>query len=73
MKKRLDFSKSVRNPYLRKAMTRVDDKGNPASMSLFDFQQELRNDPRWMKTKNAEDKVTDIGHKILQMFGFMGS
>jgi hypothetical protein len=63
---------SLNDPYLRKAMTKVDQNGNAQSMSLFDFQQQLRNDPRWMGTKNAEDKVSSIGNDILRMFGFAG-
>ena len=63
---------NLNDPYLRKAMTQVDEQGNPRTMSLFDFQQQLRNDPRWMQTKNAEDKVANIGNDILKMFGFAG-
>jgi hypothetical protein len=58
--------------YLRQAMTNVDANGNPAPLSLFDFQQKLREDPRFMKTKQAEDGVANVGNRILEMFGFAG-
>ena len=62
----------LNDPYIRKAMTGVDANGNAAPQSLFDFQQQLRHDPRWMRTKQAEDKISDIGVQVLKQFGFMG-
>jgi len=63
---------SLDDPDLRQAMTGVDDKGNPKPMGLFDFQQKLRKDPRWMNTKQAEDQMTGIANEVLRMFGFVG-
>jgi hypothetical protein len=61
------------DPYLREAMTGVDDKGNPKVMGLWDFQKKLRNDPRWMGTKQAQDEITGIANDVLKMFGFVGA
>ena len=64
---------SLDDPYIRQAMTGTDDQGNPKPMGLFDFQQKLRQDPRWMGTKQAEDQVSNIANDVLRMFGFVGS
>jgi hypothetical protein len=61
------------DPYLREAMTGVDDKGNPKVMGLWDFQKKLRNDPRWVGTKQAQDEITGIANDVLKMFGFVGA
>lgn len=63
---------SLDDPAIRAAMTRVDDKGNPMPVGLWDFQQGLRNDPRWMNTKQANDEISGIAHDVLRTFGFMG-
>lgn len=61
---------SLHDPRLMKALTRVDDKGNPAPMGLYDFQMSLREDPAWMQTKQATDSISSIGMDILRRFGF---
>lgn len=45
-------------------------KTQPTSTPLWQFEQQLRSDPRWLKTKNAEDSVMGVAHKVLQDFGF---
>lgn len=59
------------NPMLRQAATRLDDKGNPMPVGLYEFQNTLRNDPRWLDTKQAQDKLTGIGTDVLRLMGFM--
>jgi hypothetical protein len=62
----------INDPYIRQAMTGVDEQGNPVQLGLWDFQTKLREDPRWMGTKQATDKMSTIGNDILKMFGFAG-
>lgn len=59
------------DPYIRKATTMLDDSGNPRAQSLWEFQQDLRNDPRWMNTNQAVKKVTDTGAEVLRRFGIL--
>lgn len=61
---------SLDDPFIRQALTSTDEQGNP--MSLWDFQQSLRKDPRWMQTKQANDQIASIGTDILKTFGFIG-
>ena len=41
-------------------------------MGLWDFENLLRQDPRWMKTKNAKNQFDSTARTILETFGFMG-
>lgn len=57
------------DPTIRHALGAKDEDGKPSTMSIFDFEQSLRNDKRWMKTKNAQDSLMSTAHNILQTFG----
>lgn len=61
------------DPFIREALGGVDDKGNPGVMGMWEFQQKLRNDPRWMQTKQATDEMSNAAHSVLKAFGIMGS
>lgn len=48
---------------------------NPGTLTkeakpLWQFENELRADPRWKKTKNAQDSLMQVGHQVLADFGF---
>lgn len=58
------------DPTLQKALTAKDSKGNPAVKTIWQFEQDLRNDPRWNKTQQAQDDVMSTARKVLQDFGF---
>jgi hypothetical protein len=36
---------------------------------LWQFENELRSDPRWKKTQNAQDSLMQVGHQVLADFG----
>lgn len=47
---------------------------NPSNLEkgakpLWQFENELRSDPRWKQTKNAQDSLMQVGHKVLADFG----
>ena len=60
------------DPYIRQALGGVDKDGNPAATSLWDFTRKLRDDPRWMNTRYAQNQVTGIADAVMQMFGLRG-
>lgn len=62
----------INDPMIRKAMAGVDDKGNPKQVGLWDFQNMLRQDPRWMNTKQATDSISSIATDVMRMFGLTG-
>jgi len=58
------------DPHIRRAMTAKDKNGKPTAKTLWQFEQDIRRDPRWFKTKNAQDEIIGTGRSILQQFGF---
>ena len=44
--------------------------GKPRIMPLYEFEQQVRSDPRWQKTDNAYQTYTKVGQDLLRMFGF---
>lgn len=59
------------DPKIRKALASKDVKtGKPVAQPLFDFEDSLRADPRWMKTDNAHRDVMGLGRQVLQTMGF---
>lgn len=54
------------DPAIRKAMTYE----NGQMMPIWAFENQLRRDPRWMKTNNARTNINGIGLQVLKDFGF---
>ena len=54
------------DPVLRSAIT------SQGETSLYDWQRQLRKDPRWQFTKNAREEVSGIALDVLRDFGFQG-
>lgn len=59
------------DPTVKKALS----YNNPSTLQkeakpLWQFENELRADPRWKKTKNAQDSLFQVGHQVLADFGF---
>lgn len=44
----------------------------PTGMPLWQFEQQLKNDPRWLKTKSAQDSVMAGARQVLTDMGFQG-
>ena len=57
------------SPKVKAAMSRANAKGEPESMDLHDFTQQVRNDPGWRKTTGAADKTMNIGRQVLADMG----
>lgn len=55
---------------IRSAVSGVGKDGKPSSKSLWQFEQEMRQSPAWLKTQNSQDSLMAVGHKVLQDFGF---
>ena len=58
------------DPKIRGALNSKGTDGKVGTMSLGDFAQSLRNDPRWRRTNNARDSFAQTAHSILSSFGF---
>jgi len=57
------------DPTIRKALASKDTAGKPAAMPIYDFENSLRRDPRWMKTANAHKEVLGMGRQVLTSMG----
>jgi hypothetical protein len=60
------------DPTLLSAMAGFDANGNPQAMNLGEFARKLREDPRWLETDKAQNEITGIAGRVMQMFGVMG-
>lgn len=63
---------TLNDPYIRSALGGMNDNGDFQPMGLWDFQKKLRNDPRWENTSKAQNEITSMTGKVMQMFGLMG-
>ena len=59
-------SVDLNDPILRSAITSQNE------IPLYDFQRQLRKDPRWQYTNNAREEMATITQSILKDFGFQG-
>lgn len=57
------------DPTIRDALSWRDSNGKSGSKPLWQFQNELRSDPRWKKTQNAQDATMGVAHKVLADMG----
>lgn len=64
---------SLKDPLIQAALSGKDKNGKPSTKTLWQFENDLRNDPRYMQTQQAQDKTMAVGHQVLRDFGFMGN
>lgn len=63
---------SLNDPMLRQAFTGVGENGEPSVEGLWAFQQRLRQDPRWMQTRQAAMEISNVSRSVMQAFGMVG-
>ena len=54
---------------IRGALSSKGTDGKPATMSIWQFEQQMRKNPAWMKTQNAQDSILSVGKKVLSDLG----
>jgi Transglycosylase SLT domain len=59
------------DPTIKKAL-QYKDPGTLQNTTkpMWQFENDLRDDPRWKQTKNAQDSLMQVGHQVLSDFGF---
>lgn len=62
---------NLNDVYVNQALTGLNDKGEPSTKPLWQFEQDLRKDPRWNFTKNAQNSLMGTARKVLQDFGLV--
>lgn len=56
---------------IRKALAGKGPDGKPALKTIWEFEQDLRKDPRWMKTNNAREQGMAVARQVLSDFGLV--
>lgn len=62
---------SLNDSTIQKALAAKDAKGKPTTQTVWQYEQDLRRDPRWLKTQNAQDEMVGSTRKVLQDFGLV--
>ena len=60
------------DPKVRGALAYTLPDGKVGTRSIYDFEKELRKDPRWQYTNNARNDAASVATTVLKDFGFMG-
>lgn len=63
---------TLNDPYIREALSGMNADGDFVPTNLWEFQKKLRKDPRWENTSKAQNEITSVTGRIMQMFGLMG-
>lgn len=63
------FDLSKPGDVVRKALTSKNDKGVLEPMGMTDFETMIKQDPRWMQTKNATNTFTSLYENFSRMLG----
>lgn len=54
---------------IRSALHNVGKDGAPATKPIWQFEQDLRKDPRWLSTNNARESLLNSGNQLLKTWG----
>jgi hypothetical protein len=57
------------DPTVRSALSYTNKDGTVGTKSLYDFETQLKNDPRWAYTKNARQSLDSVGMGFLRSIG----
>jgi len=60
------------DPKVRNALAYTLPDGKVGTKSIYEFEKELRKDPRWQYTNNARNDAASVATTVLKDFGFMG-
>lgn len=66
------------DPTLRSALTKIATSsetkpGEPQMVPLYDFEKQLRSDPRWLKTNNARESMSQTAGQVLSDLGLIST
>lgn len=64
-------SLDIHDAKIQHALTATDKDGKPKPLEMWQFQDQLRNDPRWDKTDNARQQMMDTANSILGQMGLV--
>lgn len=62
----------LNDPMITSALAGTSPDGKPTYKSLFDFKRDLRQDPRWQNTEEAQKEYSSTAMTVLKTFGIIG-
>lgn len=68
-----DGSASLFDPNIKKALQGRDEQGNPTTTPMWQFEENLRRDPKWLTTKNGAETMSNVAGGLLQEWGFLNN
>lgn len=57
------------DPKIKQSLQYRDNAGKSMVKPLWQFENEIRQDPRWKKTNNAQNSMMQVAHQVLSDFG----
>ena len=60
----------LKDPTIRKALQTTGPDGKPMMKTLWQFDEDLKKDSRWLSTNNAKSSLLNAGNQLLKDFGF---
>src|SRR5678816_4167500 len=57
------------DPKIKQSLQYRDNSGKSVVKPLWQFENEMREDPRWRKTNNAQNSMMQVAHQVLSDFG----
>lgn len=61
---------NLNDPTITKALTSVNEAGQPVVTPIWQFERDLKKDSRWRYTKNAQEELIGTGMQVLRDLGF---
>lgn len=61
---------TLETPEIKNALVAKDEAGNPIRKTMWEFEQDLRMDPRWETTQQGQKELSDASVRMLKEFGF---
>jgi hypothetical protein len=61
-------SVNIQTPLVKSAL-QYTQNGQPTAMPMYDFEKQVRQDPKWLATNNAQDSFMSNAHQVLVNFG----
>lgn len=65
------FDPTLRGALTKTISTSADNPGDPAQVPLYEFEKQLRADPKWLKTNNARESITATAKQVLGNMGLV--
>lgn len=66
-------SVTLDDPLIKRALNGLNSNGKPTGLDVPDFEQLIRNDPRWNESNKTQDDVMAAGKKVLSDMGLLPS